>query len=140
MMKNIAESDGMEMHLAGADAGNILNGTAQSVVFTIIEEALSNARKHASAERIDVRLWQEDDLFVVQIADDGCGFDAQSIGNESVLRGSLGMINMRERAERIDGSLKVDSEPDAGTTVTLIVPLTTGNREDNAGQPEPAVL
>ncbi len=136
MMRNIAESDGIEMHLAGADAGTILNGAAQSVVFAIIEEALSNVRKHAEAERVDVRLWQEDDLFVVQIMDDGRGFDPQSDNHESVARGSLGMTNMHERAELIDGSLKVDSEPGAGTTVTLIVPLTASNRESEANQPE----
>ena len=139
MMRNIAESDGIEMHLAGADADIILNSTAQSVVFTIIEEALSNARKHADADRIEVRLWQEDDLFVVQISDDGRGFNAQRVSDESVARGSLGMTNMRERAERINGSLQVDSEPGAGTTVTLIVPLTAGNRESEANQREPAV-
>ena len=51
------------------------------------------------------------------------GFDTYDINRDYSTRGSLGMVNMRERAERIDGSLRVESSPDSGTTVTLVVPL-----------------
>ena len=53
----------------------------------------------------------------------GVGFDTYDISRDYSTRGSLGMVNMRERAERIDGSLRVESTPDSGTTVTLVVPL-----------------
>ncbi len=129
MMNHIGESDDIEMRLVSNAAGDILNAQAQSVVFTIVEEAVSNARKHALAKQVEVRLWQEDDLFVARIVDDGIGFDTESIDKEYVNSGSLGMINMRERAERIDGSLQVKSAPGAGTTVTLVVPLMANNRE-----------
>jgi len=136
MMNHIGESDGIEMRLEGTDAGGVLSSTAQSVVFTIVEEALSNARKHAAAGLIEVRLWQEDDLFVASISDDGAGFDAGKINRDNVSSSSLGMINMRERAERIEGSLQLESVPGAGTTVTLIVPLTTNNRESETNLEE----
>ncbi len=55
--------------------------------------------------------------------DNGVGFDTYDINRDYSTRGSLGMVNMRERAERIDGSLRVESTPDSGTTVTLVVPL-----------------
>jgi signal transduction histidine kinase len=127
MMNHIGESDGIEMRLIGADNGDVLNQTAQSVVFLIIEEALSNARKHAGADGIEVRLWQEDDLFVARVVDDGIGFDAEKSTAGYSASGSLGMVNMQERAERIDGSLRLESIPGTGTTITLVVPLSGQN-------------
>ncbi len=129
MMNHIGESDGIEMRLVGADEGDVLNQTAQSVVFLIIEEALSNARKHAAAEVVEVRLWQEDDLFIARVRDDGAGYDVQESITGYAARGSLGMVNMQERAERIEGSLRFESAPNAGTTVTLLVPLSDQNQK-----------
>lgn len=129
-MNKIRESDGLSLRLVGGEYGDLLNDQAQGIVFYIIEEALGNARKYSKAKLIEVRLWQEEDLFVVRIQDDGEGFDIQSVNANYSARGSLGMVNMRERAERIDGSLKVESSPGHGATITLVVPL------DKHGNPE----
>ncbi len=138
MMNHIGDSDGIEMRLEGADNGDVLNKTAQSVVFSIIEEALSNARKHADADVIEVRLGQEDDLFVARVSDDGAGFDTENMAIDYDSSGSLGMVNMRERAERIEGSLRLESTPGTGTTVTLVVPLTGQLRQAEDGSEETA--
>ncbi len=130
VMNSIQETDGVEMQLTGSETGNLLNDTAQTVVFSIIEEALSNARKYAAARVVEVRLWQEEDLFVARITDDGAGFDPDAIRNDYNSRGSLGLLNMHERAERIDGSISIESAPGAGTTVTLVVPLEKQGRSD----------
>lgn len=129
-MNKIRESDGLSMRLVGGENGDLLSEQAQGVVFYIIEEALGNARKYSKANMVEVRLWREADLFVVRIQDDGVGFDVQSVNSNYSSRGSLGMVNMRERAERIDGSLKVESAPGKGTVITLVVPL------DKHGNPE----
>ena len=123
MLGQINERDDVETRLVGGEHGQVLNRQSQAVIFAIIEEALSNARKHAQASDIEVRLWQESDLFIASVADDGVGFDLQDIQQDYDSRGSLGMLNMQERAERIDGSLRIDSTPGSGTTITLIVPL-----------------
>ena len=123
VMSSIQEADGIEMQLSGGETGKLLNDTAQTVVFSIIEEALSNARKYADARVVEVRLWQEEDLFVARITDDGVGFDPDDVRNDYNSRGSLGLLNMHERTERINGSISIESAPGAGTTVTLIVPL-----------------
>jgi signal transduction histidine kinase len=109
--------------LIGSEHGSLLSKQAQGVVFAIVEEALNNARKYAQATLIEVRFWQEDNLFVASVHDNGVGFDTTSVERDYSSRGSLGMVNMHERAERIDGSLSVESPPQAGTTVTLVVPL-----------------
>ncbi len=123
VMTRLKESDGLNIRLIGGENGDLLNDSAQSVVFSIVEEALGNARKYSQASTIEVRMWQEEDLFVVRVQDDGVGFDTEDVNRDYSSRGSLGMVNMRERAERIDGSLRVDSQPGKGTAVTLVVPL-----------------
>jgi signal transduction histidine kinase len=123
LIDRLREADGMNIQFIGGQYSELLDDSAQSVVFSIVEEALGNARKYAKAELIEVRFWQEDNLFVALIQDNGRGFDTQDVNRDYSSRGSLGMVNMRERAERIDGSLRVESKPKEGTKITLVVPL-----------------
>lgn len=125
----------LPIRLIGGETGELLDEHAQSIVFSIVEEALSNARKYSEANLVEVRLWREEDLFVAQVKDDGVGFDLQSVNANYSSRGSLGMVNMHERAERVDGSLKVESAPGEGTTVMLVIPL-----EKNRNQNPPHIL
>lgn len=121
--KRLRENDGLNVRLVGGENGELIDEKAQSVVFSIVEEALGNARKYSKASIIEVRFWQEDNLFVARVQDDGVGFDTTAVNRDYSSRGSLGMVNMRERAERIDGSLRVESVPGRGTSVILVVPL-----------------
>lgn len=123
VISRIKETDGLNIRLIGGNHGDLLNEQAQSVVFSIVEEALGNARKYSRASKIQVRFWQEDNLFVALVQDNGVGFDVQAVNQDYSSRGSLGMVNMRERADRIDGSLRLESSPGHGTSVTLVVPL-----------------
>jgi signal transduction histidine kinase len=107
----------------GGDAGNLLQEQAQGVVFSIIEEAVGNARKYSRAQLVEIRLWQEENLFVARVQDNGVGFDVEAVNANYSTRGSLGMVNMKERAARIDGNVKVESITGKGTTITLVVPL-----------------
>jgi signal transduction histidine kinase len=147
LLRRYSESDGIEMHLLGAENGSLLSKRAQVVAFAIVEEALNNARKYSRATLIEVRLWQTDGLFVAAVRDNGVGFDTYDINRDYSTRGSLGMVNMRERAERIDGSLRVESSPESGTTVTLVVPLDkhgagmeSAAAESAAEEPQPVDL
>jgi signal transduction histidine kinase len=135
LLKRYSETDGIEMRLIGAENGALLSKPAQSVVFPILEEALNNARKHARAGVIEVRFWRANDLFVASVFDNGRGFDTYDVDRDYSTRGSLGMVNMRERAERIDGSLRVESSPEVGTTVTLVVPLDKQSPMAGGGTP-----
>jgi signal transduction histidine kinase len=123
VITRIKETDGLNIRLVGGQYGELLNEQAQGVVFSIVEEALGNARKYSRASQIQVRFWQEDNLFVALVQDNGVGFDVQAVNHDYSSRGSLGMVNMRERADRINGSLRLDSSPGHGTSVTLVVPL-----------------
>ena len=97
----------------------------QGVIFYIVEEAVNNARKHAAAPNIWVRLKELDPgLSLLEIQDDGMGFDVNAVTQAYDKRGSLGMINLRERTELVNGLLNIQSQPGKGTLVQVYVPLT----------------
>ncbi|MGB8984767.1 MAG: histidine kinase, partial [Anaerolineales bacterium] len=96
----------------------------QGVIFYIIEEAANNARKHANALHIWVRLRAfENEIALLEIEDDGLGFDVEAVNKSYDKRGSLGMVNLRERSELVNGLLNVDSALGKGTRVQVYIPL-----------------
>ena len=97
----------------------------QGVIFYIVEEAVNNARKHAAAANIWVRLKALDPgLALLEVQDDGIGFDMSAVTKAYDKRGSLGMINLRERTELVNGLLNVQTQPGKGTFVQVYIPLT----------------
>lgn len=97
----------------------------QGVIFYIIDEAVNNARKHAEAEHIWVRLQPiQADLALLNIQDDGVGFDVKAVTASYEHRGSLGMINLRERTDLVNGVLNIESTPGVGTQIQVAIPLT----------------
>ncbi len=96
----------------------------QGVIFYIAEEAVNNARKHARAAHIWIRVQSiEKDVALLEVEDDGAGFSLDVVDASYDKRGSLGLVNMRERAELINGILTIDSNEEAGTRVRVVVPL-----------------
>jgi signal transduction histidine kinase len=63
-------------------------------------------------------------LVLLEILDDGVGFDVQSVSKAYDKRGSLGMVNLRERTELVNGLLNIQSEPGKGTHIQVYVPIT----------------
>ena len=106
---------------------NVLNDMEmgkQGVIFYIIEEATNNARKHANAPHIWVRLRPfEKEVALLEIEDDGLGFDVAAVNQSYDKRGSLGMVNLRERTELVNGLLNIDSAPGKGTRIQVYIPL-----------------
>jgi signal transduction histidine kinase len=89
-------------------------------VLRIAQEALNNVIRHAEAEHVGVRLASQDGRLVLEVEDDGVGFDPAAAGLRSR---RLGLTSMEERARRLRGRLAIDSAAGAGTTVRLEVPL-----------------
>ncbi|NIM93448.1 MAG: GAF domain-containing protein [Anaerolineales bacterium] len=114
---------------ADPDVAEYLEMGKQGVVFYIAEEAVNNATKYAEAEHIWVRLRTEEDLFMLEVEDDGVGFNVGSIDDDYAQRGSLGMVNMRERTELVNGILQIESAEGAGTLISVIVPMTEESAE-----------
>jgi signal transduction histidine kinase len=104
------------------EAEMYLDKNQQSNMFSIIEEAVNNARKYAQAKMININISRSDDLIIVQILDNGVGFDPEQKKDQGGGRG-LGTTNMHERAALMEGSLQIESAPNRGTTITLLVPV-----------------
>ncbi len=99
----------------------------QGVIFYIIEEAVNNARKHASAETINVNLRQmEAGIALLEITDNGLGFDIKAMTQayDQRANSSLGMVNLRERSELVNGLFQINSAVGQGTKVRVYIPLT----------------
>jgi glucose-6-phosphate-specific signal transduction histidine kinase len=123
-IQKVHETDSsVTIHLEAVKVEDKIDMNTQGVVYYIIEEAVGNARKHARANNIWVRLKLEPDALIAEVQDDGEGFDVPSVTATYESRGSLGMVNMRERAELVNGELALDSAPGKGTLITLAVPL-----------------
>ena len=115
-----------------------LDTNKQGVAFYLVEEAVNNARKHAKADTITVRLRsipQDNDILLLEIADNGVGFDVNQVQTNYEKRGSLGMVNRRERTDLINGLLHVDSAPGKGTRIRIFIPLSESNRPPAAVAP-----
>ena len=95
-------------------------------LYRIVQEAVVNARKHAGARRVSVRVRTAGDGVTVHVADDGAGFDTGHVATP--VPGHLGLATMIERAELVGGWCRVSSVADSGTTVECWLP------DDNAGE------
>ncbi len=100
-----------------------LPATVELQLLRIVQEALSNARKHSGAQVVDIALEQHDGRIVGEVTDDGTGFDPGGPKRSDFPR--FGLAIMRERAESIDGELDVFSKPGGGTRVRIDIPLKT---------------
>jgi signal transduction histidine kinase len=114
---------------AEAGADEFLEKNHQGVLFYIVEEAVNNARKHAQAEHIWIRLKTQRDIMTCEIQDDGVGFNLGAVDANYDKRGSLGLVNMRERAEMLGGVVKMTSSEGKGTRISIYVPLTEEARD-----------
>ena len=89
-----------------------------TAIYRIFHEGLTNVARHSQARAVHVALLLEADHFVLDLRDDGCGFDVGETRDRS-----LGLLHMRERAREIGGSLRIDASPKAGTRLVLTAPL-----------------
>jgi signal transduction histidine kinase len=110
------------LHISGFDEQR-LDRRVESTVYRIVQESLTNCAKHAQATRIELTLSRTEDSLVALVVDNGRGFDVSKVMHSpDVTR--FGLANMRQRALLVRGTLSIRSAPDAGTIVSLRIPLT----------------
>jgi signal transduction histidine kinase len=91
---------------------------SKEVLYRVSQEAMQNIARHSRATKVDVRLRQNDNCLVLEIHDNGMGFDTSR-----EYPGHLGLQSMRERVAQIGGDITVVSQPEMGTTISVFVPL-----------------
>jgi nitrate/nitrite-specific signal transduction histidine kinase len=99
------------------DTRRALSPRAEVQLLRVVQEALTNARKHAEATRIAVRIACDQAGTSLTIEDDGVGFDASTI--TSSMDGGFGLASMRERVSQLGGTIAVHTAPNAGTTIVV---------------------
>jgi ligand-binding sensor domain-containing protein/two-component sensor histidine kinase len=118
----------LEARVRVAGTPRKLNPTIERNLLRIVQEALSNAVKHAHARTVDVELTYTHDSVALRVRDDGDGFDPKKLWPAG--SGHYGLIGMRERAERIGGHLMLNSRPGEGTELRVEVPIGAHAREE----------
>jgi signal transduction histidine kinase len=131
--QRLRDNDGVPIDIQPGNFGTDLDPNIAGTVFAVIEEAVNNARKHARGAPIHVQVQKQNGILFASIADEGPGFDMSAVSSNYTARGSLGMVNMQDRARLVDGQLNLESAPGRGTRVTLRVPL---NGRANGGRAE----
>ncbi len=118
---DVADRHGIEIGIAmdGLDDRSRFNADTETVVYRVIQEALTNVVRHAVASRVEVRLSASSGSVGAYVIDDGVGFDLGEIDNSL----SLGLAGMVERASLIGGSVEIGSELGSGTSVKVEVPI-----------------
>lgn len=116
-----------------------LPADVEVLLFQVVRELITNTLKHAEAKRLDVAMQREGGAVVLNVADDGRGFDPLRLDKPVVGPGGFGLLSVRERLAHFGAKLRVDSQPGAGTRVRIEVPI---DHEDDrnsqaAESPEP---
>ncbi|GIV98497.1 MAG: hypothetical protein KatS3mg057_3154 [Herpetosiphonaceae bacterium] len=113
---------GPALRLHIIDSLPTIRGTAGGALFSIIQEAVNNAQKHAGAKEVTISLSEANNQLVIGVRDDGRGFNPQEVAAGYAMGSSFGMRNMRELVDAIGGTLTVWSELGRGTSITITVP------------------
>jgi signal transduction histidine kinase len=98
---------------------------AETAVFRAAQEVLTNVARHAGATSVLVQMTREGDDLVIEIEDDGCGFDPRSVADLAPSGRGLGLLGVHERMELLGGTARIESAPGHGTRVVLSVPFTS---------------
>jgi PAS domain S-box-containing protein len=125
---NRRRSPGKNIELSMEDAANLpLGKDGQVELLRILQEALTNARRHSEAQTISVRIETSGNKLRAEVSDDGRGFYAEEASG-------MGTRNMRERARALGGELEVESRPGEGTTVRFQMPLVEVGAEEEVAR------
>jgi signal transduction histidine kinase len=100
-----------------------LSPEAETALFRAVQEALGNVVRHASASSVLIQVSEEGGALVVEIEDDGVGFDPAAVAEPGATGRGLGLLGIRERLELLDGRACIESAPGQGTRVVMTAPL-----------------
>jgi len=117
-VRSAASKYGFTVHFkARGFTGERLPTVVETALYRVVQEAMTNVVRYASASRVDVLVERRGDRVMVMIEDDGVGFDPDEVRSGD----HFGLLGLKERAETLGGTLTVESAPGAGTTVVVEV-------------------
>lgn len=126
MAREVGRRSGLSIQLQETGLSRRLPVNIETVLYRIIQEALTNVVRHARAGRVEIKLCREREGVSAEIIDNGVGFKLD--GDRQTL-GGVGLVGIRERAHLVGGSLEIDSTPGQGTRLFVSVPCSS--KEEN---------
>jgi len=121
-LRSLARRHNVAVELVQEGLTERLDGETEVAAFRIVQEALTNVARHAHAARCTVRVVHEGDRLLIEVSDDGEGFDPDAVDRRGERRG-LGLIGLRERVSERQGSLSIESAPGQGTRLVVELPV-----------------
>lgn len=119
----LARDGRIRCRLRVPDDSLVLDEALAVALFRIVQEALTNVVRHASAEQVTISLAQANDDWVLEVRDDGRGFDSTTVREKS-----FGLVGMRERALMLGGDISIASARGCGTSVAVRIPMNGAQR------------
>jgi signal transduction histidine kinase len=117
----VAERTRLCIRVDSALAGRLVPA-AETALYRIMQEGLTNIAKHAAATHVDLQLWQDDECVHGLLCDDGAGFAVEHVMGQTGHQG-LGLLGIQERLEALGGTLQITSAPGQGTTLQITLPV-----------------
>ena len=121
--ERLHKTENMSIHLQVEGLEERLPHRVEDIVFAIVREAINNIKKHARADNVWLTVIRGEKELLTTIRDDGRGFNVEEVEISYATRGSIGLLNLYERAEMLGGRISIESAPGQGTIVSLMVPL-----------------
>jgi len=122
-VSDLEKRSGIEAELTVSGVERRCSAEVELMIFRIVQEALRNVEKHAQASKVEVAVEFGKGKTKVSIGDNGKGFDLSGSLADLPRAGKLGLAGMEERVRLLNGTMKIESEPDKGTRVMIEVPI-----------------
>lgn len=129
-MKTFIAETGVRVSLKASGMIEQSSGTIRTTLYRITQEALKNVGRHAHASQAEVSIQCQDGTILMEINDNGQGFEAEVKMNPSN-HNRLGLLGMRERVEMVGGTFSIQSAPGRPTTVRVVIPFAAENLESS---------
>ncbi len=120
---DLTNTSSIDAHVEVGDDQHQLPPETELVLYRIVQEALTNVRKHSQADTVRVKVEFEERSIRITIIDNGKGFQVPERVGDLARVGKLGLAGMHERAELLGGTLTLDTEPGKGTIIVIEVPV-----------------
>jgi signal transduction histidine kinase len=118
-----AKRSDIEVELEAIDLEERLAAEVETVLYRVVQEALTNVARHAQANRVRIRLERKEAKFRAFIEDDGQGFDVKEVASRASPERGAGLLGIRERVALLSGRFNIQSRPGRGTRLTLEIPI-----------------
>ena len=117
------KTDGIAYYLETTGAPMRLPPSVEIAIYRIVGEALTNLRRHAEATAVNLRVQFRANELLIEVRDNGKGFDLPQTLDLGLSTGHIGLLGMKQRAEMLGGTLQIETDKEAGTSIVLALPI-----------------